>query len=44
MQRIYAQNPLSVAFYVYETYSLYDQLNSSSLLMKDVNVIFSELR
>lgn len=44
MQRIYAQNPLSVAFYVYETYSLYDQLNSSSLLMKDVNVMFSELR
>lgn len=44
MQHIFAQNPLSVAFYVYETYSLYDQLNSSSLLMKDVNVIFSELR
>ncbi|KAG5505519.1 hypothetical protein GH5_03548 [Leishmania sp. Ghana 2012 LV757] len=43
MQRLYAQNPLSVAFYVYETYSLYDQLNSPSLLMKDVNVIFSEL-
>ncbi|CAJ1013592.1 conserved hypothetical protein [Leishmania braziliensis MHOM/BR/75/M2904] len=44
MQRLYTQNPLSVAFYVYETYSLYDQLSSSSLLMKDVNVIFSELR
>ncbi|CAC9488566.1 conserved hypothetical protein [Leishmania infantum JPCM5] len=44
MQRLYTQNPLSVAFYVYETYSLYDQLNSSSLLMKDVNVMFSELR
>ncbi|KAK7194804.1 hypothetical protein NESM_000400800 [Novymonas esmeraldas] len=44
MQRIYAQNPLSVAFYVYETYSLYDQLSSSSLVMKDVNVMFSELR
>ncbi|CCW66339.1 unnamed protein product [Phytomonas sp. Hart1] len=44
MDRIHAMNSLSVAFYVYETYSLYDQLNSSSLLMKDVKVIFSEMR
>lgn len=44
MSRIYALNPMSVAFYVYETYSLYDQLNSPSLLMRDVNVIFSDMR
>lgn len=44
MDRIYAFTQLSVAFYVYETYSLYDQLNSPSLLMKDVSVIFSEMR
>ncbi|CCW61995.1 unnamed protein product [Phytomonas sp. EM1] len=44
MDRIHAVNSLSVAFYVYETYSLYDQLNSSSLIMKDVKVIFSEMR
>lgn len=44
MLRTYALNPMSVAFYVYETYSLYDQLNSPSLLMRDVNLIFSDIR
>lgn len=44
MNRIYALNPMSVAFYVYETYSLYDRLNSPSLLMKDVSVVFSDVR
>ncbi|CAD2220556.1 hypothetical protein AGDE_00005 [Angomonas deanei] len=42
MKRTYVHSSLSVAFYVYETYSLYDQLNSPSLLMKDVNIVFSE--
>lgn len=44
MNSTHVFNPMSVAFYVYETYSLYDQLNSPSLLMKHVNIIFSEIR
>ncbi|EPY27768.1 hypothetical protein STCU_05570 [Strigomonas culicis] len=44
MKRTYIHSSLSVAFFVYETYSLYDQLGSPSLLMKDVNVVFSQMR
>ncbi|ORC88021.1 uncharacterized protein TM35_000192650 [Trypanosoma theileri] len=43
LDRTPAEVGIQLAFHVYETYSLYDTLHSSSLLMKDAYITFSEL-
>ncbi|KAG8346653.1 hypothetical protein ERJ75_000136800 [Trypanosoma vivax] len=43
LDRTQARVNINVAFHVYETYSLYDTLHTSSLLMRGAFVTFSEL-
>ncbi|RNF24271.1 uncharacterized protein Tco025E_02630 [Trypanosoma conorhini] len=43
LDRTRLQVGIQLAFHVYETYSLYDTLHSSSLLMTDAFITFSEL-
>ncbi|CCD14416.1 unnamed protein product, partial [Trypanosoma congolense IL3000] len=43
LERIRLRVGFNVAFYVYETYSLYDTLHTSSLLMTDASITFKEM-
>ncbi|CBH11563.1 hypothetical protein, conserved [Trypanosoma brucei gambiense DAL972] len=43
LDRIHPCTGFNVAFYVYETYSLYDSLHTSSLLMTGASITFLEL-